>query len=207
LLGDNGMGILAMPSFLKFKTIPMKKLFHPGIFAIIAFVVSSCSKSANDMVVPEKSPIKESVLLTTGKNVNIPEAPIAGAIKFLNFINQPYEFKLGIPDSYLDAREGESLVFYVVLSSDFPKEEPSNATLTTLDDKTSDIIQECKLISSKEAFSYGIHVPFELSGSEFMFGIVEMNDQYSGRTIALHSEITVNGETVTAQLDHAFSIK
>jgi hypothetical protein len=183
----------------------MKKLVHLGIVAILAITVSSCSKSTNELVVTEKESIKASRLPNQGMNSTFAsENFVDGMTKFFPFINQPFDLELANPDSYL--QEGEFPVIYVRLAPAFAIDPPGEATLTTSDDGTGLDIQAYSLISYTEADSYGLKIPEGLNGQPFMFAIVELTPVYSGKVVALHSEITVNGETSVSQLDHAFTV-
>ncbi len=185
----------------------MKKLFHPGIYAIIASIaitVASCSKSANDIVITEQSVKKELPSMKMGKQAISPSIMVEEGSKFYSMINQPYEFKLGVPGSYLP--QGSIAVFYVILSAEFAKDPPSSATLNLMDDETGDVIDKYELISKEAAGEYNITVPVELAGYPFLVGIVELNEPYNNRTIALHSEITVSGNTTVAHFGTAFSV-
>jgi hypothetical protein len=128
-----------------------------------------------------------------------------GEAKIFNLINQPYEFKLGDPDNYLV--EGETAVFYVVVTEGLLKETPLDAQFLTLDESNGDIIDKYELHSYEDADAYGITVPGELAGIEFMFAIVNFTNQYAGKTVGLHSEIFFNDHSVSSFFNQAFSIK
>jgi hypothetical protein len=183
----------------------MKHLFHLGLIALLSLAITSCSKSTNDLLTNSTTIKKEIPQPIESKKSSGLMVPEEGSSKIFTFINQPYEFKLGDPDSYLV--EGETAVFYVVVSKGLLKETPLDAQFLTLDENNGDIIDKYQLHSFEEAAGYGIHVPDELTGSEFMFSIVEFNNQYAGKTLGLHSEIFFTDHSVSADLANAFSIK
>lgn len=187
----------------------MKKTIHLRLCAIIAsfaIIFSSCSKSAQDLAVNDQ-PVKKqsSSSLKTGKFANSPFNIGLWNTEFLNFINQPYELKLGLSNSYL--MQGETAVLYLILSDDLAKETIENPTLYTSDTETEEKISNYTMISYQEAGNYGITVPYELSNTPFMFAIIELNEQYVSKTVNLHSEITVNGDMLVADMNQAFTVK
>ncbi|HWR33732.1 MAG TPA: hypothetical protein VN451_09405 [Chitinophagaceae bacterium] len=187
----------------------MKKAIHLRLCAIIAgfaIIFSSCSKSSLDLA-PNDQPAKTqaSSSIKTGKFVNSPFNIGAWDTEIMNFINQPYEVKLGLFNSYL--MQGEVAVFYLILSDDVSKETIDNPTLFTSDADTEEKILDYTMISYQEAGNYGINVPYELSNTPFMFAIIEMGEEYTGKTINLHSEITVRGDMLIADLNQAFKVK
>jgi len=183
----------------------MKKFIHLGIIACIALTISSCSKSANDMVINQKESKAESKKGSeTESALQVQGMSPDGQSAILPFIVQPFELKLG--DMTRELPTGSTGVFYVTLSGSFANDPPSAATFTLKDDNTGDEIETYTLIPSDEAESYGIVVPDKLVGQKFMFAIVDLGELYNDKAVALHSEITVNGSTSIAQFDHAFSV-
>ena len=180
----------------------MKKLIHLGMFAIITFTVSSCSKSTNDLVAKEKeiaaSPKHE-------MNPNSPDDYSHGWSSIYRFINQPVTLELGNPDNNLFT--GDIVVFYVLLADDAAVGEASNATLTLTDYYNEQYIQSYPFIPGPEAESYGVLVPEELAGRSFMFSVVELDSRYTDKTITLRSDINLNEMTTAAKLDHAFTVR
>jgi hypothetical protein len=184
----------------------MKKLFHPGMIAIIAIAaitVTSCSRSANDLVVNERSSIKDPATLITGKYSPTPLRVVYEGSTVYPFINQPIDLKLGYAESNLPT--GGSAVFYVLPDPEFANASSNDAILTLKDAETGDDIQAYNLISYQDAASYEIRIPDVLIKKPFMFAIVDLNDQYTDKWVTLHSEITVNAITSVAQLVRAFS--
>jgi hypothetical protein len=183
----------------------MKKLFHPGIIAILVITVASCSKSSTELIAKDKTSKSEQASPSQGKFSPSPNNNVPGMSDFYRLIYQPVKMELGQPGSNLSV--GEFAVFYVELDPAFANDPASSAILTTRDDDTGDDIQTYDLISYKFAGSYEIKVPDALQKKPFMFAIVELDDQYTDKSVALHSEITVNNATSVAQIDHAFNCK
>ena len=185
----------------------MKKSFHHGLSAIIAFAVitvSSCSKSTNDLIVNKKKSEKEVVLSSQGKKSISPGAE-DGWSSIYPFINEPVTLKLGDPDNNLYT--GDQVVFYFTASDEFRSQLVSSATLSLVDDNKSESIQEYSLIAADQADLYEITVPGELVGKLFMFAIIDLDDRYTDRVISMHSTITANDKTTVAQLDQAFTVR
>lgn len=187
----------------------MKKSFHLRLCAIIAglaIIFSSCSKTAQDLV-PNDQPVKNqsSSSPKTGKFVNSPFNIGAWDTEIMNFINQPYELKLGLFDSYV--MQGETAVIYLILSDDLANETIENPVLFSTDADTEEKITNHTMISYRDAGNYGINVPYELNNTPFMFAIIELGEEYVGKTVNLHSEITVNGDMLIADMPGAFKVK
>lgn len=185
----------------------MKKLFHLGIVALIAFSVSSCTKSAGDLLSKENSTNTEKQSIGTSKPVKNPNSPISplDLTKIYNFINQPFEMELGL-DNGEAIQSGQIAVFYVTLSQVIADEYPFNATLTTTDASTGEPIETYKLISYRDVGTVDAIVPDELVGTPFMVALVYLGDQYNNRTITLSSEIEFGLFNTTAQLERAFDV-
>jgi len=177
----------------------LKKIIHLGIFAIIVFTDSSCSKSKNDLVVKETgSPNHE-------MNPILPVDYSHEWSSIYSFINQPVTLQLGDPDNNLFT--GDIVVFYVLLADDAAVDEASNATLNLMDYYSGGYIQSYPFIRGPEAEAYGVLVPDELAGRSFMFSVVELDDRYTDKTITLLSSVILNVITTEAKLDHAFSVR
>jgi hypothetical protein len=181
----------------------MKNQCHFILIAIFAIILSSCSKSANELVVNQQSAKKDAALPGSGKQAIVPENNIAENTSIYPVINQPLELKLGFPESNLPI-DGLA-VFYVLLANEFATVPASAATLTLKDVETGDDIQTYSLISYMDAASYGIRVPVELYKKPFMFAIVDLNEQYRDKLVSLNSEITAGTETSVSQLERAFN--
>ena len=177
----------------------MKKLIHLGIFAIIAFTVSSCSKSTNDLVEETAASPKHEM------NPILPVEYSHGWSSVYSFINQPVTLQLGNPDNNLFT--GDIAVFYVLLADDAAVDEASNATLNLMDYYGGGYIQNYPFIRGPEAEAYGVLVPEDLVGRPFMFAVVELDARYTDKTITLQSEIDLSGMTAEARLNHAFTVR
>ncbi len=181
----------------------MKNLFHPGMIACIVLTLSSCSKSASDLVANEK--------VTNAKFAKMnPSNQSSGPIfssqlsKFYPFINQPEEMELG--DNGAAISSGQVAVFYILLSPDVANEIPVTATLSTIDDATGQPIETYKLISYRDVGTVDATVPEELVGTPFMVALVLLSNQYIDKTITLSSYIEFNNAYTPARLERAFTV-
>ncbi|HMK25761.1 MAG TPA: hypothetical protein VK483_06995 [Chitinophagaceae bacterium] len=179
----------------------MKKLIHLGMFAIFALTVSSCSKSTNDTIAKEK---ETPALPKHDINPILPEDAGTDGSSIFQFINQPISLKLG--DANHNLSPGATAVFYVRFADGFGINSASAATLTTKDYNTGGDIQSYNLISCDDIDLYDVQAPDDLVGKRFMFAIVELDGQYTDKTISLFSDITVDGINTLAQLDHSFTV-
>ncbi len=191
----------------------MKKLFHPGIIAIMALSVYSCSKSSNDLKAKEQTPVPKNQSMQEKKtafvnlrNHHTNDVDIwLDAAKFYPFINQPVDMQLGTPDATLAT--GQTAVFYIILSDDVANLTATSATLSTSDDATGDVIATYNLISYKDLGTVdAIVVPAELANVPFMCAIVNLNDQYTNKSISLSSHIEFNNIGTGANLSQAFNV-
>ena len=190
----------------------MKKLFHLSMISGIFLCLSSCSKSANDLVANEIS-VKKGTSQVTGKGPGIftpknnPSSPIftSNWSKFYPFINQPYAQELG-EDNGAVFNSGELVVFYVTLSQEVADEIPVSATLSTIDDATGQPIETYNLISYRDAGAVDAIIPDELIGSPFMVALVNLGSQYIDKTITLSSSIEFNNGYSPAQITRAFRV-
>jgi hypothetical protein len=190
----------------------MRKLFHLGMIACIFFSLSSCTKSASDLVANEKS-VKTGTSQANNKGV-VTLAPNNGHLgpiissnwsKFYPFVNQPYAQELG-EDNGAVFNSGALAVFYVILSEEVRDEIPVSATLSTIDDATGQSIETYKLIYYRDAGTVDAIVPDELAGTPFMFALVNLGSQYIDKAITLSSSIEFNNGYSPAQITRAFSV-
>lgn len=181
----------------------MKKLFHLGMIAFTVITVSSCSKSAGDLAVNEKT---TNAKLAKSNPGNQPSGPIftSQLSKFYPFINQPYDLELG--DNGATINSGQIAVFYVILSPDVANEIPVSATLSTVDDATGQPVETYNLISYRDVGAVDATVPEELVGTPFMVALVYLGDQYIDKTITLTADIEFNIGYAPARLERAFTV-
>ena len=182
----------------------MKKIFHLGIIALTVITVSSCSKSADDLVANEKATTTQAAKMIPGKQLSDPIFS-SQLSKFYPAINQPEEMELG--DNGAAISSGQIAVFYVILSPDVANEIPVTATLNTIDDATGQTIETYKLISYRDAGTVDAIIPEELVGTPFMLALVYLdNNLYIDKTITLSSEIQFNNAYSPARLERAFTV-
>jgi len=189
----------------------MKKLFHLGMIAGIFFSLSSCSKSAGDLVANEKS-VKTGMDQITGKHLvtlnprNLQTDPIftSQLSKFYPFINQPYDLELG--DNGATLNSGELAVFYVILSDLVMNETPVSATLSMIDDATGQTIETFNLISYRDVGTVDAIVPIGLETTPFMVALVNLGSQYIDKTVTLASDIQFANAYTPARLERAFTV-
>ena len=183
----------------------MKKLFHPGIIALLVITISSCSKSAGDMVAidQENATNPRDAKMAPGSQLNDPIIT-SQLSKFYPSIVQPFPLDLG--DNGATINYDQIAVFFVTLSPDVANEIPVSATLTTYDDATGDAIETFKLISYLDIGTVDAIVPEDLLGTPFMVALVYLGNQYLDKTITLTSEIEFNNAYSPARLDRAFTV-
>ncbi len=191
----------------------MKKLFHFGIIALMALVATSCSKSSTDTVAKDQataaknqSLLREKITFLNTRNHHANAANIwLDASKIYPYINQPFDMKLGNPDAVLTT--GQTAVFYIILSEEVANLTTSSATLTASDDATGDVVGTYNLISYRDLGTVdAVVVPAELANVPFMCAIVNLNDQYTNKTISLSSYIQFDIGTTGANLSQAISV-
>ena len=181
----------------------MKKLFHLGMIAFIVLMLSSCSKSAGDLVANEKASTTQVAKMIPGNQLNDPIFT-SQLSKFYPFINQPEDMEIG--DNGAAISTGQLAVFYVILSQDVANEIPLSATLSTIDDATGQILETYNLISYRDVGTVDAMVPDELAGTPFMVALVNLGSQYTDKTITLSSEIQFNNAFSPARMDRAFTV-
>jgi hypothetical protein len=182
----------------------MKKLFHLGMIAGIFFSLSSCSKSAGDLVSNEKATTSQVAKMIPGNQLSDPIFT-SQLSKFYPFINQPEEMELG--DNGAAISSGQIAVFYVILSPDVANEIPVSATLSTIDDATGMQIETYNLISYRDVSTVDVIVPEDLVGTPFMLALVYLdNNLYLDKTITLSSDILFNNAYTPARLERAFTV-
>jgi hypothetical protein len=191
----------------------MKKLFHFGIIAIMALSFNSCSKSSTDLKAKEQTSVTKNQSLQEKKtsflsmrNHHTSDVDIwLDAAKFYPFINQPVDMQLGTPDATLST--GQTAVFYIILSDDVANLTATSATLTASDDATGNEVATYNLISYKDLGTVdAVVVPAELANVPFMCAIVNLNDQYTNKSISLSSHIEFNNVGTGANLSQAFNV-
>lgn len=185
----------------------MKKLFHQlGIIAIFAITVTSCSKSSNDLAANEKAVNVK----TSGMQIGNSDygTILNNETQIFNFINQPIELELGIPEkSFLNEGSGEFAVFYVLVSPDFINEPMKIATLSTADNSAGEVIGTYELINSIYAESYGVTVPDKLKERPCMFAVINLKEgfgEHPNVPINLYSEIVTEHGTLISRMPNAF---
>lgn len=182
----------------------MKKLFHLGMIVSIVLILSSCSKSAGDLVATEKVTTSQAAKMIPGNQLTNPIFT-SQLSKFYPFINQPEEMELG--DNGAAISSGQIAVFYVILSPDVSNEIPVSATLSTIDDATGLPIETYNLISYRDAGTVDAIIPEDLVGTPFMLALVYLdNNLYIDKTITLSSEIQFNNAYSPARLERAFTV-
>jgi len=182
----------------------MKKLFYLGIIALTVITVSSCSKSAGDLVANEKATNTQVAKMKIGIQAS---DPIFTSLlsKFYPFINQPEVMELG--DNGAAISSGQIAVFYVILSPDVANEIPVSATLSTIDDATGLPIETYNLISYRDAGTVDAIIPEDLVGTPFMLALVYLdNNLYLDKTVTLSSSIEFNNAYTPARLERAFTV-
>lgn len=185
----------------------MKKLFHQlGIIAIFAITVTSCSKSSNDLAANEKTAAVEPSGMQIG-NSNYGTI-LNNETEIFNFINQPIELELGVPErSFLNEGNGEFAVFYVLVSPDFINEPMKIATLSAADNSIGEIIGTYELINSTYADNYGVIVPDKLKDRPSMFALINLREafgEHANVPINLYSEIVTEYGTLVSRMPNAF---
>lgn len=185
----------------------MKKLFHQlGIIAIFAITVTSCSKSSNDLVANEKTAAVEPSGMQIG-NSNYGTI-LSNETEIFNFINQPIELELGVPErSFLNEGNGELAVFYVLVSPDFINEPMKIATFGTVDNSTGEVIRTYELINSTYADDYGVTVPERIKDRPSMFAVINLTEafgEHANVPINLYSEIITEQGTLVSRFPAAF---
>jgi len=112
---------------------------------------------------------------------------------------------LGNPDSYLF--EGDQAVFYVIVS-DEPPSDAYTGSLNLVDEATGNTIQTIHLLPMYAPEAANLNVPRDVAPHPFMFAAVDIDSQYTGRTVALQSTIQLpTGEVSTATLPSAFIVQ
>jgi hypothetical protein len=204
---------LAVLFFNPLKQYPMKKLFRLGMIATVALSFCSCSKSSKDVLAKEKtaemtnqSMQQKKIAFLKTRNLHTSDVDTwLDAAKFYPFINQPAEMQLGVPGATLST--GQTAVFYIILSDDVANLTATSATLTASDDATGDEIATYNLISYQNLGTVdAVVVPAELTNVPFMCAIVNLNDQFTNRTISLSSHIEFNNIGTGANLSQAFTV-
>lgn len=184
----------------------MKKLIHLSIVAIFAITVTSCSKSSNDLAANEKTAAVEPSGMQIG-NSNYGTI-LNNETEIFNFINQPIELELGVPEkSFLNEGNGEFAVFYVLVSPDFINEPMKIATFSTADNSTGEIIGTYELINSTYADNYGVIVPDKLKDRPSMFALINLREafgEHANVPINLYSEIVTEQGTLVSRFPAAF---
>lgn len=188
----------------------MKKLIHLSVIAFFAIGITSCSKSANDLEPNEKAAsIKDAAPSSTqiaGSNYG---TIIETETEIYNYINQPGEIELGVPGtSIIKEGDGEFAVFYVMVSPDYINEEMKQATLSTANSVTGEIIYSYELINTRYAESYGVNVPERLRDLPAMFAVVNLKEglaENANVPINLYSAIVNEKGTLVSKMSEAFT--
>ena len=183
----------------------MKKLFHPGIIALLVIAISSCSKSAGDMVAVEQENAinPKNAGMSPGNQLNNPIIT-SQLSQFYRSIVQPFPLEIG--DNGATINVDQIAGFFVTLSPDVANQIPVSATLTTYDDATGDAIETYRLISYMDIGTIDAIVPEDLVGTPFMVALVYLGNQYLDKTITLTSEIEFTNAYSPARLDRAFTV-
>jgi hypothetical protein len=197
------LSILVVIFFNPLKQSLMKKPFHLGMIASIVFIMSSCSKSAGDLVAKENATASQVAKMSPGNPLSDPIFS-SQLSKFYPFINQPEDMQLG--DNGAAISTGQLAVFYIQLSPDVANEIPVSATLSTIDDATGQTIETYNLISYRDAGTVDALVPAELEGTPFMLALVHLEGQYTDKTITLSADIQFNNAYAPARLERAFTV-
>ncbi|MGQ0738284.1 MAG: hypothetical protein ACT4OJ_04420 [Bacteroidota bacterium] len=185
----------------------MKNLFRLSALAVLTGAFVSCSKSADNLTDSDNAP--------AGARMNMSRDASAAETwtKIYPGVAEPRITMLGNPDSYLYT--DDQTVFYVIVSSDADSQESFSGTLTLTDDATGDPIQTYTMLSDKDPAAANLIVPEEILQGQlrFMFAVVTLDSQYTGKTVSLNSAIAtdspilpVPGSVSLAWLSAAFSV-
>lgn len=188
----------------------MKKLFHLAIIGLMVLSVTSCSKSASDLLPNQEANATQKGNATTEKqngqtakvgdpvtvgNPNIaPEVAFDGPAAIYPIINQPHNMFLGTAKhSTLHSGNGSEVVFYVLVDPSYIL-PTTTGELTLRESNNGAFIKNFNLISYQDAANYGIEVPDDLANKTYYFAIVNIDvfADYADKYISLHADFDAN---------------
>ena len=154
----------------------MKKVF---LFAIIAFAFSSCKKS------------------TAVIDPTLPEPSLVA--KLHPTVNQPVDATLGQATFAV----GDKVVVYVPYQ--ITADDISYATIV-IKDVLGEVIDTKQLAISYDPDAEGLIIPDELKGTTFLFGTIEIGENYADKHFSISMEIRGNATFTSDEIVNAFVV-
>jgi len=117
-------------------------------------------------------------------------------------INQPSDAVLG--ESSAQFSVGDKVIVYVPYQ--IANDEISQADLVIKDD-LGEYYSLKQLQVSVDPVAEGLNVPSELQGTQFMYGIIEIEDAFTNKNLSLSVEVRgIHSGYSTDKIDHAFTV-
>lgn len=162
----------------------MKQILTATILAITSLSFYSCNKN-----------VSEDVL------VAIPEPKLESAI--YPAITKPGLMVIGTEQSICTTGENITLfVPYEVVSEDIQE-----ATITITDAATGNILREVPLNYSTDLSVLNISVPEELQGQLFLFANLNLDTDFTGKTVTVATSIKATSLRSANSMENAFQIQ
>jgi hypothetical protein len=122
--------------------------------------------------------------------------------KIYHVINEPRETVLG--DSTAVFTVGERMTIYVPYEAIM--DNLSSATLT-ITDEAGNVMAMVDMTQSTDMMAGQMNVPQQLQGASFVFATIDLGEEYAGRTLSIHSQVS-GGQTVSDDaIQNAFSVQ
>lgn len=117
-------------------------------------------------------------------------------------VNEPFEAVLG--DGSAVFTVGERMTIYVPYEVN--NDDLSSATLT-ITDEAGDVMAVVDMSQSTQALAGEMNVPQQLKGLNFMFATIEFGEQYAGKTLSIHTQVSGDHTTSDDSMPNAFSVQ
>ena len=160
----------------------MKKLFSSAITVLAVLAINSCKKSV-EVVDP---------------HLHDPQI----IAKIYPNVNQPTDATLG--DASASFGVGDKIIVYVPYQ--IANDEISDANLI-IKDENGEMNMMIPLTVSADPVAEGLNVPDELVGTQFMYGVIAVDDTFASKNFQLSMEIRgANAGYSADKIDNAFTI-
>ena len=160
----------------------MKRLFSCALAVLTVLAMSSCKKSV-EVVDP---------------SLNNPQI----IAKIYPNVNQPTDATLG--DASASFAVGDKIIVYVPYQ--IANDEISEANIT-VKDENGEMYYTIPLTVSADPVAEGLNVPDELQGTQFMYGVIAVDDSYANKNLQLSLEVRGTNSGYSAdKIDNAFTV-
>jgi hypothetical protein len=122
--------------------------------------------------------------------------------KIFPMVNEPRQATLG--DASAIFTVGERITIYVPYDANY--DNLTSATLT-ITDETGQVVTLVDMTQSTDMTAGEMNIPQQLQGSTFVFATIDLGEEYAGKTLSIHSQVSGGYTTSDDKLENAFSVQ